>query len=558
MEVRMSGLLNTAILWDIENVTPPAGSGYIQSIIETIEEGGKISYAMAFGNWNRPGIKNIAGDLAANSFELIHVPKSRKDSSDMSMVAHGVELIFQYPHVERYVLITGDADFRPLLLSLRKYGKQTLIICDAKNASEDLLKMADDYRDYREIIDDDEEAESRSSEEGRKSARGAFGPRLGVSYSATKTESKRDPSATMGTKNPKMGVYSWGVEVTQPIFQGFRLLSTYQKAALQADSDKASLRKAELDMTEQVQTAFLEYLKAGENTRSMRDSLTRLREQLRIAQAYFEVGLSPRLDVLQAEVDVSEAESLLIEAENTQATALARLNTLLGFDATAVNTYTGTLKEVGFRYTLEQCLELAYRQRPDLYVAQKAVEIARKSQKEVQSDYYPQIEGYYSMTQSGNTPGMQRSGENGSHVTNWEVGAQATWNVFEWGTTYYADKQAGWQVTKMRYEQENLKLEVGYDIKSKYLAVQEARKRIAVAQNSVAQATEAYNVALARYHEHVGTNFDVLDASANLTSAQSSLTGAKADYLTALSQIYVAMGEYHPDLLREGGAARRK
>lgn len=403
-----------------------------------------------------------------------------------------------------------------------------------------------------------QEAESRSSEEGRKSARGAFGPRLGVSYSATKTESKRDPSATMGTKNPKMGVYSWGVEVTQPIFQGFRLLSTYQKAALQADSDKASLRKAELDMTEQVQTAFLEYLKAGENTRSMRDSLTRLREQLRIAQAYFEVGLSPRLDVLQAEVDVSGAESLLIEAENTQATALARLNTLLGFDATAVNTYTGTLKEVGFRYTLEQCLELAYRQRPDLYVAQKAVEIARKSQKEVQSDYYPQIEGYYSMTQSGNTPGMQRSGENGSHVTNWEVGAQATWNVFEWGTTYYADKQAGWQVTKMRYEQENLKLEVGYDIKSKYLAVQEARKRIAVAQNSVAQATEAYNVALARYHEHVGTNFDVLDASANLTSAQSSLTGAKADYLTALSQIYVAMGEYHPDLLREGGAARRK
>lgn len=403
-----------------------------------------------------------------------------------------------------------------------------------------------------------QEAESRSSEEGRKSARGAFGPRLGVSYSATKTESKRDPSATMGTKNPKMGVHSWGVEVTQPIFQGFRLLSTYQKAALQADSDKASLRKAELDMTEQVQTAFLEYLKAGENTRSMRDSLTRLREQLRIAQAYFEVGLSPRLDVLQAEVDVSEAESLLIEAENTQATALARLNTLLGFDATAVNTYTGTLKEVGFRYTLEQCLELAYRQRPDLYVAQKAVEIARKSQKEVQSDYYPQIEGYYSMTQSGNTPGMQRSGENGSHVTNWEVGAQATWNVFEWGTTYYADKQAGWQVTKMRYEQENLKLEVGYDIKSKYLAVQEARKRIAVAQNSVAQATEAYNVALARYHEHVGTNFDVLDASANLTSAQSSLTGAKADYLTALSQIYVAMGEYHPDLLREGGAARRK
>ncbi|MDR3311530.1 MAG: NYN domain-containing protein [Spirochaetaceae bacterium] len=147
---------NTAILWDIENVTPPSGSGYIQSIIDTITEKGRISYAMAFGDWNRNHIKNIAGELATNSFELIHVPAARKDSSDMSMVTHGVELIFQYPHIDYYVLITGDADFRPLLLSLRKYGKKTLIICDVKNnASEDLLNMADEFLDYREIIDDD-------------------------------------------------------------------------------------------------------------------------------------------------------------------------------------------------------------------------------------------------------------------------------------------------------------------------------------------------------------------------------------------------------------------
>jgi len=158
--------MNTAILWDIENVTPPRGTNYIQLIIDTISEEGKISYAMAFADWNRNNIKNIASELAANSFELIHVPASRKDSSDMSMVAHGVELIFQYPHIEKFVLITGDADFRPLLLSLRKYGKQTQIICDVtKNASEDLLKMADDFKDYRDIIDDADSADNGGDEE---------------------------------------------------------------------------------------------------------------------------------------------------------------------------------------------------------------------------------------------------------------------------------------------------------------------------------------------------------------------------------------------------------
>ena len=158
--------MNTAILWDIENVTPPRGTNYIQLIVDTISEEGKISYAMAFGDWNRNNIKNIASELAANSFELIHVPASRKDSSDMSMVTHGVELIFQYPHIEKFVLITGDADFRPLLLSLRKYGKRTQIICDVtKNASEDLLKMADDFKDYRDIIDDADSADNSGDDE---------------------------------------------------------------------------------------------------------------------------------------------------------------------------------------------------------------------------------------------------------------------------------------------------------------------------------------------------------------------------------------------------------
>lgn len=392
-----------------------------------------------------------------------------------------------------------------------------------------------------------QEAQSRASEEGRKSARGAFGPKLGMSYSAIKQERKASPRSA---RPPELGAYSWGVEISQPVFQGFRLLNSYQKAALQADSDKAALRRAELAMTEQVQTEFLKYLRAEENVRSERDSLARLRDQLRITKAFYEVGLRPRLDVLQAEVNVSEAENILIQAENTRDTAQARLNTLLGFAATAPARYVGRLGHVPFRRSLEQCLEAAYRQRPDLLIAARAVEMAAKDRRMVQSDYYPQIEAYYNINQTGNTPDLQRRGDGGSRSATWEIGARAVWNVFQWGVTYYADQQAGWVVTRLRHEEEDLRLNVGYDIKSRLLAVHEAEKRIAVAEKGVAQAREAYDAALARYQEQVGTNFDVLDASANLTRAQASLTGARADYLTALAQIYVAMGEYHPDLER--------
>ncbi len=236
-----------------------------------------------------------------------------------------------------------------------------------------------------------QEAQSRASEEGRKSARGAFGPKLGMSYSAVKQERKSSPRSV---RPPELGTYSWGVEISQPVFQGFRLLNSYQKAALQAESDKAALRRAELAMTEQVQTEFLAYLRAEENVRSERDSLARLRDQLRITKAFYEVGLRPRLDVLQAEVNVSEAENILIQAENTRDTAQARLNTLLGFTATAPARYVGRLGHVPFRRSLEQCLEAAYRQRPDLLMAARAVEMAARDRRMVQSDYYPQIEAY--------------------------------------------------------------------------------------------------------------------------------------------------------------------
>jgi hypothetical protein len=83
----------------------------------------------------------------------------------MFLIANGVELIFKYSHIDRFILISGDGDFRPLLLALKKYGKETIVVCDiSKNASEELVKMADNAIDYREIIKEMDEFEDISTE----------------------------------------------------------------------------------------------------------------------------------------------------------------------------------------------------------------------------------------------------------------------------------------------------------------------------------------------------------------------------------------------------------
>ncbi|MBR5051051.1 MAG: TolC family protein [Desulfovibrio sp.] len=391
------------------------------------------------------------------------------------------------------------------------------------------------------------EAQMRASEEGRKAQRGYLGPKLGTSYSWFKQT--RTTSVQNAQQPPSNGTFSWSLEVSQVLFDGFKNLGAYQKQALQAESDRASLRRSELETTGAVQEQFIDYLCLLELIHSQREAEARLQDQLKITRAFHEAGLKPKLDVLQAEVDLGQASQTLIATENRRDTGMAKLNTLLGLPATKKVQYRGGLRVAKFNGTLEGCLEAAYRQRPDLYVGCKAVEMAVKDRLLARSGYYPRVEAYYNVTKTGNTPDLERGGARSSRSTTWEVGARLTWDLFQWGTTYFADQQAGWLVAKMRSQMRQIILDAGYEVKSRFLALREADKHIAVAKASVASASEAYEAALGAYQAQVGTNFDVLDASRKLLTAQADLTAAKGDYLKALSKLYLAMGEYRPELL---------
>ncbi|MDR0569581.1 MAG: NYN domain-containing protein [Spirochaetaceae bacterium] len=144
--------MNTAVLWDIENVSPQANKNLVQTVLDKIRSAGRICCAMAFGDWSNNSIKTIAAELHVHNFKLIHIPNSGKNSADLALTAHGMEALFKYPHLERYVLISGDADFRDLLMFLKEYGKEIWIICNMQTASKDFLKIADKSIDYGNIV----------------------------------------------------------------------------------------------------------------------------------------------------------------------------------------------------------------------------------------------------------------------------------------------------------------------------------------------------------------------------------------------------------------------
>jgi len=282
---------------------------------------------------------------------------------------------------------------------------------------------------------------------------------------------------------------------------------------------------------------------------SAKDSVERLASQLKVAQAFYDVGLRPRIDVLRAEAQLSEAEDTLISAQNFVVVQEARLNTLLNLPVNARINYVGELAYFPFDQPLEVSLDTAAHYRPDLLIARKATQISEEQVVLAASDFYPQVFGSVQWNKNGD--GVDVNGFDGFNPTplkTTSVSAQASWDLFSWGTTYFATTSAKQTVLANRANEANTWQEAAYEVKSRYLTIINAAKRIKVAEKTVAAAEEAYRMAIARYQAQVGTNTDVLDAQADLSSAEASLISARGDYMIAVASLYNATGRKVPGL----------
>ncbi len=389
--------------------------------------------------------------------------------------------------------------------------------------------------------------EALGAEDGRKSARGDFGPSVAVSYTYSRLDHKK-PNRDAVVVTSDVDVYTATLNVHQDLFTGWRLLSTYEKAALNKDQAEAQVLNAELSLIGTVQENFLALLKARADVKSGTGSVARLQEQLKVTKAFYDVGLKPRLDLLQAQTNLASAKDTLLQAQNSVDTQVARLNTLLGLPLEAPVGYQGQLEYLPFSMDLDEALASAYENRPDLDIARKSVAIARKDKKITDSSFYPQIGADFDWSTQGGDPKAGGSIHSKTEYSDWTASLGATWTIFEWGKTYYASRQAQKTILQLEQSLANTRLEASFEVKSNHLKIHEASERINVRRQALEEARESYRMAVARYQAQVGTNADVLDAQSELTDAETNLSQAQADYQLAISSIFVSMGRQNPAL----------
>lgn len=382
-----------------------------------------------------------------------------------------------------------------------------------------------------------------AAEARRKEAFTAFLPKLSTSYNYTRLN--EDPFVRLA---PPMGAvitgtennHTWSLDARQPLFTGGRVTANYDIQRLGVDASRQEELGAVQDTVLEVKRSYFTILKAKRLVGVARQSVEQLEAQRDLAKSFYEVGIVPRNDYLQAEVRLADGMQGLVRAENRLLEAMARFNTVLRRPIDAPAEVEDILDYSPDDRPFERCLQTALENRPEIRLYAARVEQAEKKVKVAQSEFYPSLNVVGSYQRYGDSPDL--SGSKYRDPENWSVAAVATWDLWEWGRTKYARDATVSQEKQARNALEGVRDQVALEVKNAWLAVKEAEKLIAVTEKSTEQAEENYRINQERFREQVSRMTDVLDALTLLTVARASRSNALSDYRIAQAALERAMG----------------
>jgi uncharacterized protein (TIGR00288 family) len=149
---------NLAVFCDFENIAIGVRQSKhtdfdISKVLERLLLKGSIVVKKAYCDWSL--FKEFKPRMHEAAFELIEIPHPRqsgKNSADIRMVVDALDLCYTKPHVDTFVILSGDSDFSPLVSKLRENNKLVIGV-GVKDSTSDLLTAGcDEFIYYDDLV----------------------------------------------------------------------------------------------------------------------------------------------------------------------------------------------------------------------------------------------------------------------------------------------------------------------------------------------------------------------------------------------------------------------
>ncbi len=329
--------------------------------------------------------------------------------------------------------------------------------------------------------------------------------------------------------------HSNSITASLPIFTGGELQGQIGQAKANYRSMLSAEEQAYNEMKETATTGYFNMLNATNMKALRQESVDRLQAHLDNVIAQYNVGIVARADVLRSEVELANAKQDYITASNEYDVAEATLNNIIGTPLNTTLKLKDSLQYVPYDNDMAYCLAYSEQHRPELKQAEYGVDAAEAALVVARSGHMPKV--YASASNSWASESWP-----GDDNEEWQVGLTASMNIFDSGVTWSKIHAAQEALVQAKESQRQIKDNVELEVRTDYLSMREAEKRITTAQVAVASAEEDYHIAVVRYQAGVGTNIDVMDAQEALTQAKTNYYQALYNYNTSKAALNTSMG----------------
>ena len=258
-------------------------------------------------------------------------------------------------------------------------------------------------------------------------------------------------------------------------------------------------------------------------------------------QKMIEEGVATRSDGLNVKVKLNDAEMTLTKVNDGVVLSKMLVCQLIGLpvdsDITLIDENNESLIVNNDTPLIDMGMVAATR--PELRMLQNAIDLSKQQTNILKAGNLPTLAltGGYAVTNPNTLNGFQKK-----FAGLWNVGVMIRLPIWNWGEVKYKVRAAKGSTTMARLEMEEVQEKIELQVKQSSFKVNEASKRLAMAQANIVHAEENLRTANLGFAEGVITTTTVLEAQTAWLKAQSEKIDAEIDLKLSHVELEKALG----------------
>jgi outer membrane protein len=349
----------------------------------------------------------------------------------------------------------------------------------------------------------------------------------------------------------------FGISISQNLFDGFRTKNSVAQAELQVLAEREVLRNTEQNILFNAASAYMDVIRDRKIAAYRKSNLSFLKEQVRAANARFEVGEGTRTDVAQAAAGQSQAVAQLNAATAQVKSSEATYRQVVGADPGKLDA-ASPLKLLP--KSLDAAMQAAASEHPAIKGRYYAVDANQFGVKVAEGALLPSVSAQagldrsYQITGSANSLGPT---ESKTATDSASVGVKVTVPIYSGGRTPALVRQQKERLGQARLETDVAIDQVRSNLTSSWSLLTASHASVAANKELVSAAQLALDGVVEERKVGQRTTLDVLNAQKDVTNARISLAASERDLVVGSYAVLSAIGRLNVRRLGLGVAEHK-